>query len=217
MSKKTFQKKNTGIKANHEIYFTDKPRLTENGSLLGQFKRNLNLVPGTAIGTLYRRLLAAVRKEKPDLTGPMAEGRIYDTKVDGRWEDAVDVLFEDLFAYILPEAMVGNCRIGLEDGHYYASCDFYFQPGKVLRDHNIDFLPYKPEREMNFEIDRFDRDEPVISVGWNYENHPDGKVDRVRIYPEDLGTLRETLLARFNFSIPEEDGWCRNFDEDLGE
>ena len=154
---------------------------------------NLPFTMGTAIGTAYRRILENVRKELSDCE----EGdRVYDIKINGKWE-SVGVFFEDLFSIILPEAFIGNSRYGIQDGVHYASVDFWFMPGQILRVHEPSNPVFAPEREMQLEIEFPTDGEPIITVvGDVATGH-----QRVKMYPEDLAMLKETLLANYNFAL----------------
>ena len=156
--------------------------------------KNINLSVGTAIGTAYRRILDNARKELK----PCEEGdRVYDINVDGKWR-SVGVLFEDLFSIILPEALIGNSRYGVQDGVRYASVDFWFMPGQILRVHEPSNPVFDPKRDMQLEFELPENGDPRITVGYFAANGPR---PRVKMYPEDLAMLRETLLANFDFRL----------------
>ena len=153
---------------------------------------NLPFTIGTAIGTAYRRIIENARKELNDCE----EGdRVYDTQINGESE-SVGVLFEDLFSIILPESLIGNSRYGIQDGVHYASVDFWFMPGQILRVHEPNNPVFAPDRELQLEIELPTDGEPIITVGYFAAGHP-----RVKMNPEDLAMLRETLLANYNFAL----------------
>jgi hypothetical protein len=153
---------------------------------------NLPFTMGNAIGTAYRRILENARKE----LSVCDEGdRVYDIKINGEWK-SVGVLFEDLFSIILPEALIGDSRYGIQDGVHYASVDFWFMPGQILRVHEPNNPVFAHEREMQLEIELPTDGEPIITVGYSAAGHP-----RVKMYPEDLAMLRETLLANYKLAL----------------
>lgn len=153
---------------------------------------NLPFTIGTAIGTAYRRIIENARKA---LSYCKEGGRVYDTQINGEWE-SVGVLFEDLFSIILPESLISNSRYGIQDGVHYASVDFWFMPGQILRVYEPNNPVFAPNRDMQLEIELPTDGEPIITVGYFAAGHP-----RVKMYPEDLAMLRETLLANYNFAL----------------
>lgn len=101
--------------------------------------------------------------------------------------------FAGLFAAVLPEALVGNARFGIEGGVRFASVDFRFAPFQLLRAPEPGNPAFGPDREFQLDIELPMAGDPRINVGYVTKD------ERVRMYPEDLGTLRETLLANFEF------------------
>jgi hypothetical protein len=152
---------------------------------------NIKLTVGTAIGTAYRRIMSTARGE---LDGLREGARIYDIMLSGKMEP-VDVLFKDLFAVILPEAYLGNARFGIEGGVRFASVDFYYMPGCTLCAYDSSEPAFARNNEMQLEFELPDEGDPRITVGPCKAGSK-----RVRMYPEDLAMLRETLLANFDYS-----------------
>lgn len=152
-------------------------------------------IPGTAIGTAYRDIIRRAVSE----CGWLKDGdRTYDIGIDGKTV-SVSSLFENLIGVILPEAYVGNARFGVQNGVWFASCDIVYVPGIVVRDFDELGIQASPANEIEFSIDGVDKGDPKIHLHVGKNLVREGGPNFVRMYPEDLGTLRETLLAHFNF------------------
>lgn len=149
---------------------------------------------GTAIGTAYRDIIRLAVNECCWLKDG---DRIYDIDIDGKTV-SVSTLFENLIGLILPEAYVGNARFGVQDGIWFASCDIVYVPGLAIKDFDDLGIQADPANEIEFSIDGVDKDPKIhLFVGNNLVRK--GGPRDVLMYPEDLGTLRETLLTHFNF------------------
>ena len=154
----------------------------------------LSKTPGTAIGTAYRDI---IRRAANECSWLKDGDRAYDISIDGKTV-SVSTLFENLIGIILPEAYVGNARFGVQGDTWFASCDIVYVPGLAIKDFDDLGIQASPANEIEFSIDGVDNDPKIhLRVGKNLVR--EGGPSYVRMYPEDLGTLRETLLAHFNF------------------
>jgi hypothetical protein len=154
----------------------------------------LSKTPGTAIGTAYRDI---IRRAANECSWLKDGDRAYDIDIDGKTV-SISTLFENLIGIILPEAYVGNARFGVQDDTWFASCDIVYVPGLAIKAFDDLGIQADPANEIEFSIDGVDNDPKIhLYVGKNLVR--EGGPRDVRMYPEDLGTLRETLLAHFNF------------------